>query len=1136
MTEHQEANTNKRDNSRSPDNDERSDLKRHSMPATGRCARFLPRGIRERLFLLIALALLPVLLLQGWIYYQNYQERQSQALHIELQIAQGTATTFSTYVNGVRSQLNTLGEAILTFSPYTQAKAERLLKTMADRYPAVHSVNWVSPEGMILASNLPEGAGRSLSAEPCFQKIMAGRPWDIGDLAPQGAIVDRPTVALCVAIRDDSGALRGLVAAELEPTRLDELTFARQQYTGSAWVLFDRQGRLVYRDPEVPLTWNQRTQARQADPLLQQALKGQTALGEITSVVAGDHRLAARLPIADIGWVAGAARPVRLAMAPVWRGLFEDAGLGLLVTLLAFTLAYLIARTLARPLHRLERDAQAMSAGKIEESADPQAPTEVRHLRDAVAQMATDLIRRAEALRERENELRLIMNAAPALISYVDSDYRYRRVNEGYERWFGRAIEEIQDRHVQDVLGLELWQAVRPYMERALAGEIVSFEHEVLLPGGGSRWVHVSYMPDRDESDRVRGFVTHVMDIGDRKKAEDELRRVALFPAQNPSPILRVAADGTLLYANDASVDLLRLWDCAPGGPVPGEIRRRVVQTLDSGKVTEEDVVCGSVTYSFSMTPISSENYVNLYARDITERQRAEEALRQSESFYRQTLESIPGMVFTTRPDGYCDYQSQQWVDYTGVPMSEHLGNGWNKLLHPEDRPRAFAAWRDAVEGRAPYDLEYRVRRHDGRYEWFKVIGRPIRDATGQIVRWFGVALNIEALKRAEEVLHESTKTLESKVAQRTKELEHRARQLQKLTLELSEAEDRERRRLAEILHDDLQQQLAAAKFHLGLLSNRVRGDTFLRKAMVRLDELIGDAIERSRSLSHELSPALMHHGDLGEVFRWLAGEVHAKHGLLVHVRTDGEVKVQSDAMKALLYRAAQEMLFNVIKHARTNEARIRLRDVNGFVCLSVSDRGRGFDPQEIKTTTGFGLLSIRERVQFLGGRMRIRSAKGRGSTFFIAVPDGQGAEEREQTTVGPGPRADSTPGNHGGSPVRVLLVDDHEIVREGLTSLLNEALDIQVVGEAANGREAVDLAYQLRPDVVVMDVSLPLINGDEATRQILNHLPGTRVIALSMYEEADTVARMHRAGAEAYLLKTAPSDELLAAIRNKVH
>ncbi|MFZ7126732.1 MAG: PAS domain S-box protein [Desulfobacterales bacterium] len=138
------------------------------------------------------------------------------------------------------------------------------------------------------------------------------------------------------------------------------------------------------------------------------------------------------------------------------------------------------------------------------------------------------------------------------------------------------------------------------------------------------------------------------------------------------------------------------------------------------------------------------------------ERAEADRALRERESFFRQTLESIPGMVFTTRPDGYCDYQSQQWVDYTGVPMSEHLGHGWARLLHPEDRARALAAWEAAVEGSGPYDLEYRVRRRDGEYEWFKVIGRPIRSAKGEIVRWFGAAMNIEDLKRTEAALHKS--------------------------------------------------------------------------------------------------------------------------------------------------------------------------------------------------------------------------------------------------------------------------------------------------------------------------------------------------------------------------------------------
>lgn len=149
-------------------------------------------------------------------------------------------------------------------------------------------------------------------------------------------------------------------------------------------------------------------------------------------------------------------------------------------------------------------------------------------------------------------------------------------------------------------------------------------------------------------------------------------------------------------------------------------------------------------------------------SEDITERKRAQDTLRESEYFYRQMLESIPGMVFTTRPDGYCDYQSQQWVEYTGVPMSEHQGDGWNSLLHPDDRAAALGAWYAAVEGRASYDLEYRVRRRDGVHEWFRVIGRPILDAQGRIVRWFGVAVNIEHLKQAEALVAQRSREIEA--------------------------------------------------------------------------------------------------------------------------------------------------------------------------------------------------------------------------------------------------------------------------------------------------------------------------------------------------------------------------------------
>jgi CheY-like chemotaxis protein len=323
------------------------------------------------------------------------------------------------------------------------------------------------------------------------------------------------------------------------------------------------------------------------------------------------------------------------------------------------------------------------------------------------------------------------------------------------------------------------------------------------------------------------------------------------------------------------------------------------------------------------------------------------------------------------------------------------------------------------------------------------------------------------------------------------------------------------------------------------VMRNRVKDDASLAALGAEVDQMLKEAVEKSRGLSHELSPAALY-GDFAEALDQLASQMQAQHGLVVRVHATGQVPLPSDAVKAFIYRTAQELLFNAVKHAQVKEARVRVRRLGRCLCLTVSDRGRGFDPQELREAAGFGLLNIRERVELLGGRMKIKSAKGKGSAFFIVVPDGEeekkaGSEEGKK--VG-GPLSPSdvlavSPSSSPGVPrLRVLLADDHRIVREGLRLLLSDESDIEIVGEAAHGRGAVDLALRLAPDVVIMDVSMPLIDGDEAAGQIKRHLPGTRIIALSTYDEPETREKMYRAGAESYVLKTASAEELLAAIR----
>lgn len=116
---------------------------------------------------------------------------------------------------------------------------------------------------------------------------------------------------------------------------------------------------------------------------------------------------------------------------------------------------------------------------------------------------------------------------------------------------------------------------------------------------------------------------------------------------------------------------------------------------------------------------------------------------------------------------------------------------------------------------------------------------------------------------------------------------------------------------------------------------------------------------------------------------------------------------------------------------------------------------------------------------------------------------------------------------------IRVLLVDDHQIVRDGLRSLLDKQLDIQVVGEAENGREALESARALRPDVVVMDIGMRELNGIDATRQLKAEHPEMRVVALSMHADRRYVSEMLAAGASGYLLKDSAFEELTQALRS---
>ncbi|MCB6183089.1 EAL domain-containing protein [Leeia sp. TBRC 13508] len=142
--------------------------------------------------------------------------------------------------------------------------------------------------------------------------------------------------------------------------------------------------------------------------------------------------------------------------------------------------------------------------------------------------------------------------------------------------------------------------------------------------------------------------------------------------------------------------------------------------------------------------------------RDITQRRQTEDALKASENRFRQVTESLPQLIWTCTPDGYCDYLSPQWVNYTGVCEEDQLGFRWLEQLHPEDRDRVIDEWnRTAVKG-DDFNIEFRIRRYDGAFRWFQTLAVALKDANKLVIKWYGSNTDIDDLKRAQQHLEQS--------------------------------------------------------------------------------------------------------------------------------------------------------------------------------------------------------------------------------------------------------------------------------------------------------------------------------------------------------------------------------------------
>ncbi len=393
---------------------------------------------------------------------------------------------------------------------------------------------------------------------------------------------------------------------------------------------------------------------------------------------------------------------------------------------------------------------------------------------------------------------------------------------------------------------------------------------------------------------------------------------------------------------------------------------------------------------------------------------------------------------------------------------------------------------------------------------------------------------DLDSKQREAHAAHEALTEQIRKAAERTD-------RLRTLAEELTHAEHRERHRIAGLLHDHPQQLLVALKMHATTLAQQIDSD-----AAAKIADLADQSVRSCRELTHALSPPVVGDGGPAPALRTLVRAMEENHGLTVHLAADEHTDPVRETLRILLFQAAQELLFNLAKHARNKEAWVRLETAEDqHIELTIEDAGPGFDPSTVSDGpgTGFGLPSLRNRVGSLGGSMQIDSAPGHGTRVTMRVaadPGGSAltgssagdtADEGDPTPVG-GPGPSPTPDLS--EPLRILLVDDQALLREGVARVVRDAPDLTVVAEAGTVGEATALAREEAPDVVVVSVPLHETDGADAIRRIRAAAPAARVIGLSASDAPSGAAELVRAGAIANVPKERPVQALLDVIRGR--
>jgi PAS domain S-box-containing protein len=497
--------------------------------------------------------------------------------------------------------------------------------------------------------------------------------------------------------------------------------------------------------------------------------------------------------------------------------------------------------------------------------------------------------------------------------------------------------------------------------------------------------------------------------------------------------------------------------------------------------------------------------------------------LQGAEHPYRVLVETMNEGAATVDNDGTVLYANSSFAGILGVPLPDIVGTPLQKHFAPQEHEKLAELIENGIHGESRGEVS--LAGSEGQRRLLRLSMSPVQEFGVRTI--CVVATDMTELSGANEALKASEDTLRN------------------LSGRLLRLQDEERRRISRDLHDITGQKLALLSMDLSsILKNKDKAkveeiDRLLQESI----DLSNDVNKEIRTLSYLLHPPLLDELGLPSAVEWFAQGFENRTGIHVAVDVPSHfVRLAPDAEVAL-FRIVQESLANVHRYSGSSAAFVRARSDGGEVRLEIGDFGKGMVQETKKANRsspaplGVGIQGMKERLRQLSGRLEISSQIGKGTLVTAILPSSNRKTEisepyqsSEIHIVQPEPMEVHV--DNDSWRRRILIADDHDVLRRGIRTMLESDPSLEVCGEAVDGKDALEKTLAQAPDLVILDINMPIMNGLDVLRQIVRHRPQTKVLAFSVHDSKQIVEEILAAGAHSYLSKATAGQNLVHEVR----